>query len=126
MSSIATPKQSNPHFNHADRAPYELGRLLLQLPSDFPGHAPVTRETLLIAQAAASHANIANDIILRGLEAIGSALVSAVENKELPLDNQYIKGAAELIQYLAVEAQFMQETLSDFEHVVRKHGRVEA
>ncbi len=118
MPSITTPKQSNIHFNHVDRAPYELGHLLQELPRNLLSLSEVTPDERLIIEATAQHAENANGVAMRGLEAIGACLLAAASNDNFPLDRQQIQNLAALIQQLAVEAQFTQETIDSLEYVM--------
>lgn len=117
-----TNANNNPHFNHFDRASYELGYLLQKLPSDFSSYSTATPETLLIADAARRHAENANSTIMNGLEAIGEMMFFAGANKENEIEPNTIASLGCLIRQLAVEAQFLQETGGDLEHAVNKHN----
>jgi hypothetical protein len=116
-NTTQTSTQSNPHFFRAERAPYELGYLLQKLPRDFNSYSPATTDDLLIATAAARHADNALDTIMRGLESIGACLFSAVNDAD-SLDNRHVRGISELIQHLSVEAQFLREKSIDLTFIV--------
>lgn len=98
----------NPHFARLERAPYEIGRLLRKLPTDFSAYVPMTPDSRLIAEAAQQHANNANDALMRGLEALGNVLSIAGANQDGDAQSS-LMGLGELIAHLSVEAQFMQE-----------------
>jgi hypothetical protein len=101
----------NPHFERVNRAPYELGHLLQRLPENFSSFSPARLEVIQIADAAAQHADNANGTLMRGLEALGEILFVAGANKENDIDQESIASIGELIQHIAVEAQFLQETM---------------
>ena len=101
-NSTDTYPESNPYFNRIERAPYELGQLLLQLPDYFSAFAPMEPDVLLKASAAADHARNANDTLMHGLEALA------------------VLGC--LIQHIAVEAQFLQETERSTKFAVQRQN----
>ena len=108
MPSTNTSPASNPHFGNIDRAPYEFGYLLRRLPADFFPGIPLEPEVLLRASAAADHAYNANCTLMIGLEALGKLMFVASSNQQLDADTVSDIGC--LIQHIAIEAQFLQET----------------
>lgn len=127
MPSKLTPVRTpalNPHFKHVSRAPYELGYLLRKLPSDFGG-SEADPDTLAVAEAAAWHARNGNEILMHGLEAIGEVLFVAASNQNQEADPSNIAAIGSLIQHIAVEAQFLQETEWRMKEVLRENGWAE-
>ncbi len=118
MPSSITPAPPNPYYLNPERAPYELGNLLLQLPEKFSPFTPQRADVLLKASAAASHAHNANHVLLHGLEAIGKTLFVAGTNESWELGPETLAHLGFLIQHLAVEAQFLQETEQQLSYVV--------
>jgi len=112
------PEQS--HFKNINRAPYELGHLLLQLPKHYSAIDGLKQDDLPVAVAAANHAENANSTVLSGLEAIGALMFSALSNEALPPTCQDLQGIASLIQHLAVEAQFLLEIHDELDFLVNK------
>jgi hypothetical protein len=110
----STPKAvegwKNPHFDRINRAPYELGQLLQRLPEDLSPFSPTTPEVFQIAAAAAEHASNANDTLMEGMEALGDLLFVAGANQENTIDPGNLSRIGSLLQHLAVEGQFLQET----------------
>jgi hypothetical protein len=114
---------NNPHFNHIERAPYELGHLLQQLPADFSSLSAVEPDVLLIAEAAISHATNANSTVMHGIEALGQMLFLAGTNTDFDLERSSISDLGCLLKHLAVEAQFLQETESNLSYAVSEHRK---
>lgn len=121
-TSTNTSPASNPHFGHIDRAPYELGHLLQELPDYFSTFTPMTPEVLLKATAAAGHAHNANDTLMHGLEALGKMMFVAGANEQHELGVGTLSDLGCLIQHIAVEAQFLQETASCMDYAVRRQN----
>ncbi len=114
----------NPHFKHISRAPYELGRLLQEIGEiNAFGKPKVTAEASQKIQAAIQHAENANVAVLSGLEALGECLFKASENLHFTLDYDVVGDIGCLIQHLAVEAQFLQETEANL-NCFLKHAEV--
>ncbi len=109
-SSTTSAPPTNPYFHNPERAPYELGHLLLQLPENFSPFIPQPENILLKASAAVSHAYSANHVLMHGLESLGKMLMVVGANEEWAIDNEALVNLGLLIQHVAVEAQFMQET----------------
>lgn len=99
----------NPNFRFVDRAPYELRRLMRQLPPDLSPYQPVTDEHRLIAEAAHTHASNAADTITCGLEALGHILSVAALSKDHDVESRHLARIGELIQHLAVDLQAIAE-----------------
>ena len=117
------PITENPHFARIDRAPYEIGRLLQQMPSVFSSLAPIDPDDRLVGEAVAQHADNANQTLLHGLEAIGHVLQIAGSNKDWTVDADQISRLGGLIVHLAVEAQLMQEIEGDFRYAIDADDR---
>jgi hypothetical protein len=119
MPSTNTSPSPNPYFKNTDRAPYELGCLLQQLPEDFSTIVPITPDVLLKVTAEADHARNANNTLMSGLEALGKTMFVAASHEQL--DDLTVSDLGCLIQHLAVEAQFLQETQLHLNDVVLRH-----
>jgi hypothetical protein len=117
----STQSNKNPHFNNIDRAPDELGWLLQSLPSEFSSLKPASDETIQIAKAAVSHAENSLNTVLCGLEGIGQALFVAFANEECEIDTSNLRSLGCLVQHLAVEAQFFQETANNLGFTITQH-----
>jgi len=126
--------QPNPHFNRIDRAPYELGYLLQKLPDDTFCLSAVGSNTLrkpnainpdalLIVKAACKHAVNANETVMRGIESLGEMLFLISGNTEYDVSAEAISGMGCLLQHLAVEAQFLQETSAALGFIEREYGQ---
>ncbi|MET3130286.1 hypothetical protein AAKU55_000539 [Oxalobacteraceae bacterium GrIS 1.11] len=113
----------NPHLKNIGRSPYELGNLLRLLPSDFSAHSAATPEHILIADAALYHAGNSNSTLMRGLEGLGHLMYVAGDNKDHEIDSTAIANLGELLQHLAVEAQFMQETRNNLAGALQTQRR---
>lgn len=97
----------NPYYRNPDRAPYELGHLLQQLPSDFgltPAAAP---EHMQIASAIERHADAAGSTILCGIEAIGRLMEIAGTHEEEVISAHTLFCLGDLLRHLAVEGQYV-------------------
>ena len=115
--------RKNPHFSRLNRAPYELGCFLQKLPENFSPYAPASAELVLIADAAAQHAENANTTIMSGIEAIGALMVTAAGDEEAEFGRGEIGSLGDLLRHLAVESQFLQHTMHDLRWTVREHRR---
>ncbi|NHZ36558.1 hypothetical protein [Massilia rubra] len=100
---------ANPHLQNVERAPYELGSLLRQLPSHFPVDRVMSSDERQMVTAAIKHAFNANYMLMGGIEAIGHLLFSAANNSEFPPSASVLEHLGGLIKHIAVEAQFLQE-----------------
>lgn len=121
-NTTATYPEANPHFNRVERAPYEFGQLLRQLPDYFSAFTPMKPDVLLKASAAADHAQNANDTLMHGLEALGRIMFVATVNEHHVLDMETLADLGCLIQHIAVEAQFLQETERCMRFAVRRQN----
>ncbi|WP_426110420.1 hypothetical protein [Massilia sp. PWRC2] len=108
-----TAPATNPNFRHCDRAPYELGHLLLKLqPASFAAErseAALAEHPRDAVAAVLQHAGNANDTLMHGIEALGHVLFVAAENEDCGLDMRAVRNLGTLLSHLAVEAQFLQE-----------------
>ncbi|KAF3997570.1 hypothetical protein [Glaciimonas immobilis] len=115
MTKPTTPKQApvipktNPHFRSVDRAPYEMGFLLKAIDDDVSSYAPITDDQALKAEAIAKHADNAQEVISRGLEAIGEVLSIAGCNADATVNGSTVSAIGEIIRHLTVEAQLMRD-----------------
>lgn len=107
MPSNVFPPVANPHFRDPERSPYELVRLLIELPSDFTELVGATPYTRLQANAALKHAANASGTLLDGIEAISGVLFHAVLNTDSAPSSQCVADVAALIKHLVVEVQAM-------------------
>ena len=112
------PITENPHFARIDRAPFEIGRLLQQMPQVFSAFLPIDPDDRLLGEAVAQHADNANQTLLNGIEAIGHILQIAGANKDWTVDTDQVSRLGGLIVHLAVEAQFLQEIESNFRYAI--------
>jgi hypothetical protein len=103
---VSMAANDNPHFNNIPRAPYELGHLLLRLPTA----GQLTSDDVLVAEAARKHAMNASDTLLSGLEALGQMMFVAATNNQFDLERGSLASLGCLISHIAVEQQFLQET----------------
>ena len=106
------------HFQHIERAPFELGRLLRALPR-YLSDPELTDEQRDMAAAAANHANNYSASLLSGLESLGRVLWSAALNAEQQVDNRDFAGVGQLVSALAVQLQY----LDDFRGEAALHCR---
>lgn len=107
---MSSAEQTNPHFNHAERAPYELGYLLKKLPANFSLLSTAAPDQILMAEAAIDHAGYATDILTNGLEGLGQALFVGGANGQFEISPANLSSIGSLISHLAAEMQFLQET----------------
>ena len=121
--NATAPTSSNPHFNHIDRAPYELGHLLKQLPANFSSASAVEPDVLLIAEAAISHASNANNTVMHGIEVLGQMMFLVGTNTDYDMERGTLSDLGYLLQHLAVEAQFLQETEGSLSETVSEHRK---
>lgn len=110
MANADSSSTENPHFHQIERAPYELGHLLLKMPPDFSMFSKPSPESQLIAQAARQHAMNGSYTLLSGLEALGQCMFVAGANEENDVDKRSFRDLGCLISHLAVEIQFLHET----------------
>lgn len=119
MSNAA--KFNNPHFRNPERAPYELGHLLMALPANFAALPVVDESQLQVASAAVSHAYNANSTVLHGIEAIGQLMESAGAQSGDGLSAYTVHNLGSLLRHLAVEAQFLCETDENLSFAIDLH-----
>ena len=112
------PITENAHFACIDRAPFEIGRLLQQMPQVFSAYLPIDPDDRLLGEAVAQHADNANQTLLNGIEALGHILQIAGNNKDWTVDADQISRLGGLIVHLAVEAQFLQEVEGNFRYAI--------
>ncbi|KAF3996629.1 hypothetical protein [Glaciimonas immobilis] len=101
--------KANPHFRSVERAPYEMGFLLKAIANDVSSFALITDDQALEAEAIARHADNAQEVISRGLEAIGEVLSIAACNAESTVNGSTVSAIGEIIRHLTVEAQLMRD-----------------
>ena len=81
----------NPHFKHIERAPYELGHLLKNMPSDISAFKSQSADAYLMADAAHLHAGNGLSTLIDGLEALGSLMVTAGGCRDLTVGNGTVR-----------------------------------
>lgn len=108
MSNYAFLK--NPHFKNAERAAYELGHLLMELPPDIGMDSAADMAHMKMAAAAEEHASEASRSVLNGLEAVGKLMEMAGANDDEKISSHTLLCLGELVRHLAVEGQFLRET----------------
>lgn len=117
---------ANPYYSNQERAPYELGHLLQQLPADF-GLAPaVELKHVQIASAAEAHAHAAGNTVLSGIEAIGHLMEAAGTSGEesMPAHTLFCLGG--LLRHLAVEGQYLRGVGDSLAYAVALYGKRDA
>lgn len=119
---MSKSRNPNPHFEHIDRAPYELGYLLRQLPPNLSTYSELNEDTRQIIEAAADHASNAKYTVIHGLEAIGNLMFTAGANEDNELERITISNLGLLIAHLAADAQFLEETDANLRHVLHVQG----
>ena len=103
-------RHPNPYITQSERAPYELGHLLMQMPVDFTSSNPLTTEERLIIEAAREHVIFASETLMDGLEALGQVMFVAGANKRLDVNGDRLASLGCLISHLSAEMQFLHET----------------
>lgn len=107
MQIPGADEPKNPYYRNPGRAPYELGHLLQQLPSDY-GIAPSAEpEQAQMASAIAKHADVSGNTILSGIEAIGRLMEIAATHDDEEVSSHTIFCLGDLLQHLAVEGQYV-------------------
>jgi hypothetical protein len=96
------------HFQHIERAPFELGRLLRARPR-YRSDPELTDEQRDMAAAAANHANNYSASLLSGLESLGRVLWSAALNEEQQIEFKDFAGVSQLVTSLAVQLQYLDD-----------------
>ena len=105
--------ENNPHFKFSERPAYEFGSLLRKIPANFNSSFEPSDDEVQIVDAAIRHAENASNVLLSGLEAIGNVIAGAARSDEYVIESANLADLGSLIQHLAVEAQFLQETQED-------------
>ncbi|NHZ40087.1 hypothetical protein [Massilia aquatica] len=113
---------TNPHFENRERAPYEFGSLLRQLPSSFPADHVMSSDERQMVTAAIKHAFNANYMLMSGIEAIGHLLFSAANSSDFPPSATVLEHLGGLIKHIAVEAQFLQEQREEMQEDIDRDG----
>ncbi|MFC0169664.1 hypothetical protein ACFFKC_16385 [Pseudoduganella danionis] len=119
----------NPYFANPDRAPYELGQLLQQLPADFGVSPVVELKHVQMASAAEVHAKAAGMTILSGIEAIGQLVEMAGANEEEKVPAYTLFCLGGLLRHLAVEGQYMESVSGSLAYanaLYAKRGKVKS
>lgn len=122
MADTDSNIHENPYLKNIESAPYELGKLLQQLPEHFSSrseHTP-TADIQLIAAAAARHAENANVAVMGGLDAIGKMLFIASQSEDWQIGPVHMANIGCLISHLSIEAQFLKETQDDLEFTLQE------
>jgi hypothetical protein len=110
--------QSNPYFHHIDRAPYEFGCLLQNLPERTYPPTRLTKETFQKTEAAVRHAQNGISTLLWGLDAIGALMIDLGANPDYEMDSGKVAGLGSLIQHVSVEVQFLQDTSANMQEAL--------
>lgn len=98
--------RDNPHFTNRQRAPYQLGHLL----RDLPRTPDLTdSDTRLKLEAAESHAENYSGVLLSGLESLGRVLFIAGENEQWDVEQYDVCRIGALISELSIQLQFLDE-----------------
>jgi len=109
--------QSTPIFQHSERAAYELGDLLRNLPAQLHG-ASLNAEKLEQVQAADTHAMNSTVILLDGLQSLGRVMYSACLSGDAAPDITDCARVGMLVTEIALQLEFM----NDFRHEVAEHN----
>lgn len=111
-------RQSQPIFQRAERAPYELGRLLRSLPRHLHGES-LNAEQLEQIQAADKHAWNSSLVLVDGLQSLGRVMWAAGVNEQFPPDVGDCARVGMLVTEIALQLKF----LNDFREEVAEHNR---
>lgn len=109
--------QSTPIFRNSERAAYELGDLIRQIPAHLHG-ASLSAEKLEQVQAADTHAMNSAVILLDGLQSLGRVMYSACLSEAGAPDIADCARVGMLITEIALQLEFM----NDFRHQVAEHN----
>jgi hypothetical protein len=96
---------------------------LQRLPEDFSPITPATEDAIQIAEAAAEHAGNANLVLLDGLAALGELICVAGANVENRVTTESWAALGCMVQHVAVEALFLQETESALDYAALCHRK---
>ena len=100
----------NAYFGDAGRSPYELGRLLRDLPEDLTtGLVDLTESQLAKLEAAEQHAGNQTDTLLTGLDSLGHLMWSAGRNERHPVGAEHFSNLGLFVAELAVQMQFLND-----------------
>lgn len=114
---------TNPELQGVERPAYELQNLFTRLGQPRSG-SNMTAEQANIAGAIKTHASNAAETILDGIESIGQLMTMAGLNDQYTLDRRHIVNLGQIIAHLAVEAQTMEQAVSDMGVLLaEKHNR---
>jgi hypothetical protein len=116
----------NSHFQNPERAPYELGHLLMALPTGFGVSAAAEEADLQKAAAARLHADNADRTILSGIEAIGQLMEMVGGQAEEKVSSHTLLSLGDLLRHMAVEAQFVRETSDNLTYCLSLHDQRQA
>lgn len=114
---------ANPYYVNPDRAAYELGHLLQQLPVDFGLSPAVELRHVQMAAAVESHAHVAGNTLLSGIEAIGQLMEIAGAHAEEALPRHTVFSLGGLLQHLAVEGQYLRGIGDSMAYAVDQYGK---
>jgi len=109
--------RSEPIFQRAERAPFELARLLRGLPRHLHG-ASLSAEQLEQIDAADKHALNSSLTLLDGLQSLGRVLWSAGGNETSPPEVRDCARVGMLVTEIALQLEFM----NDFRAEVVDHN----
>ena len=110
--------QQNPYLDEPDRPIIAIFRLMWQLPDDITNAGELTPDQAQMALAVASYAHETKITLIRGLAEIGKLMHEAG-----PESGDSLPHFGRLIQHLAVEAEFMQDTAFDYRDAVKEFCR---
>jgi hypothetical protein len=114
---------ANLYYKNEDRAAYELGHLMQQLPVDFGVAPAVEAKHVQIATAAEQHAHLAGNTILGGIEAIGQLMQLAGANDDEAVSHHALYNLGDLLRHLAVEGQYLREVSDSLAHATAVYGQ---
>jgi len=98
---------SNPYFNNPERASYEFGYLLRNIPQSLRDRLP--GDQLLQVEAAELHALNATGTLLRGLQSVGHVMWAASQNEENQIDARHFGNVGLLVSEVALQLQLLDE-----------------
>ena len=100
----------NKFFNFIGQEPYEIGSLLRAIPhAHLIGHVEPAGDRRKRLEAVVKHAGNARDVLHRGLAAVGKTLSAGASNSDFGLPLQTVENIGGLVQYLAVELEYLTE-----------------
>lgn len=98
---------SNPHFYNPERASYEFGYLLREIPKSL--RDTLTAEQQLKVEAAELHALNATGTLLRGLQSIGHVMWAASQHEDSEISPHHFGNVGLLVSELALQLQLLDE-----------------